>query len=246
MMNKALVLTICTLALTITNHVGAEESLPQGNKPAAQQDQDASVQVQHYSYAIGLDIGGNFRENEAPLHLESLLAGLQDALNGAKPKLDEQTCAVALQQLQQIMEQKARGRQQSLGMQNRQQGEAFLAKNLQQEGVKATKSGLQYKVIESGNGPTPGPTDVVSCNYRGTLIDGTEFDSSYARNMPAEFPVNRVIAGWTEALQMMKVGDKWQLFIPADLAYGDRAPGPPIQPGSTLIFDIELLGIVGK
>jgi len=131
-------------------------------------------------------------------------------------------------------------------MDNKKEGEAFLAKNLKQEGVKVTKSGLQYKVIKTGDGAVPGPTDVVSCHYRGTLIDGTEFDSSYARNAPAEFPVNRVIDGWTEALQMMHVGDKWELTIPADLAYGDRPPGPPIQPGSVLVFELDLLGIVGK
>ena len=125
-------------------------------------------------------------------------------------------------------------------------GEQFLAKNRQQPGVKVTDSGLQYKVIESGNGDSPGPADVVSCHYRGTLIDGTEFDASANRGGPAQFPVNRVIPGWTEALQMMKVGDKWQLFIPAELAYGNNPPGPPIEAGSTLIFDIELLGIVGK
>jgi len=220
----------------------AEETLPEGNSPS--QKTDTPDVVMHYSYAIGMDIGGNFQSNKTPLHLESLLAGLQHALKGAKPQYSEEVLAAALQQLQQQMEQKARGRQQSVGMENKKEGEAFLAKNQQEEGVKVTKSGLQYKVIESGDGAVPKLTDVVSCHYRGTLIDGTEFDSSYARKMPAEFPVNRVIPGWTEALQMMHVGDKWQLFIPADLAYGERAPGPPIQPGSTLLFDIELLDIV--
>lgn len=131
-------------------------------------------------------------------------------------------------------------------MENREEGEAFLAKNLKQEGVKTTKSGLQYKVIKTGKGATPKPTDVVSCHYRGTLIDGTEFDSSYARNEPTEFPVNRVIAGWTEALQLMHVGDKWKLYIPADLAYGNHPPGPPIKAGSVLVFELDLLGIVRK
>ena len=231
----------CVLLPFLAAGAVAQEPLPEGNPQAG-----GSAQVQQYSYAIGIDIGSNFRESDTPLHLESLLAGLQDALQGAKPQYDEQTLAAAIGHLQQHMQEKARARQRSLGMGNRKAGEAFLAKNLQQEGVKATPSGLQYKVVESGDGATPGPADVVSCHYRGTLIDGTEFDSSYARKMPAEFPVNRVISGWTEALQMMRVGDKWQLFIPADLAYGDDPPGPPIQPGSVLLFDIELLAIVSQ
>ncbi len=241
-MKKLSLLAILMLFFVAATDTRAEETLPEGNSPG-QKAGNPDV-VMHYSYAIGLDIGGNFRSNQTPLHLESLLAGLQHALKGAKPQYDEEVLATALQQLQQQMEQKARGRQQSAGMDNKKEGEAFLAKNLQQEGVKATESGLQYKILKSGDGAVPKLTDVVSCHYRGTLIDGTEFDSSYARKMPSEFPVNRVIAGWTEALQMMHVGDKWQLFIPADLAYGDRAPGPPIQPGSTLLFDIELLDIV--
>jgi len=222
----------------------AQESLPDGNSQNKQAGE--SDVVLHYSYAIGMDIGNNFRSNNIPLHLESLLAGLRHSLKGAKPQYDKEVLAAALQQLQQQMQTKARARQRSAGMNNKKEGEEFLAKNLQQEGVKVTKTGLQYKVLKAGDGAVPGPTDVVSCHYRGTLINGTEFDSSYARKMPAEFPVNRVIAGWTEALQMMHVGDKWQLFIPANLAYGNRPPGPPIQAGSVLVFELDLLGIVGK
>jgi len=243
-MKKTIVFTSGILLLVAGAWGVAQENLPQGGGP---EDQAAvPEQVKHYSYAIGLDIGSNFRGNETPLHLESLFAGLQHALEGAKPQYDEKALAAALQQLQQQMQEKASARQRSVGMDNKKEGEAFLAKNLKQEGVKATASGLQYKVLKTGEGAAPGPTDVVSCHYRGTLIDGTEFDSSYARNMPAEFPVNRVIAGWTEALQMMHVGDKWELTIPADLAYGDQPPGPPIQAGSVLVFELDLLGIVGK
>ncbi len=243
-MKKTRTIASCMLLFAATAWVVAQESLPQGGSPQGQ----AAVpkEVKHYSYAIGLDLGGSFRDNEMPLHLESLLAGARDGVGGAKPHIEKQALETAMQQLQKNMQKKARTRQQSQSMENKQLGEAFLEKNLQQEGVQATKSGLQYKVITSGNGPVPGPEDVVSCHYRGTLIDGTEFDSSYARNAPAEFPVNRVIDGWTEALQLMHVGDKWQLYIPADLAYGDSPPGPPIKPGSVLIFDIELLSIVGK
>ena len=127
-------------------------------------------------------------------------------------------------------------------MTNLKAGEDFLAANAKKEGVKTTASGLQYKVIKSGSGPSPKPTDTVKVHYNGTLIDGTVFDSSIRRGSPATFPVNGVIPGWTEALQLMKVGDKWQLFIPAKLAYGEQGPGP-IGPNATLIFDVELLGI---
>lgn len=133
--------------------------------------------------------------------------------------------------------------EQAVGSANKELGDAFLAKNKAKEGVKVTKSGLQYKVIKAGTGATPGLDDTVSCNYRGTLIDGREFDASANHGGPASFPVGGVISGWTEALQLMKVGAKWQLFIPAELAYGNQQKGPLIAPGSTLVFDIELLGI---
>ena len=241
-MKKLLTSTTCLLLLFTASQVVAQESLP------VAQPQAQKLDAQQYSYAIGLDLGKNFQQMDVQLDPQSLLAGLQAGLSGGKvkPQFDQQTLAAAMQQLQMHMQQKARTRQESQAKMNKQKGEEFLAQNGQLEGVKVTSSGLQYKVIESGDGATPGPTDVVSCNYRGTLIDGTEFDASAKHGGPAQFPVNRVIPGWTEALQMMKVGDKWQLFIPADLAYGDNPPGPPIQAGSTLIFDIELLGIIGQ
>ena len=126
------------------------------------------------------------------------------------------------------------------------EGEAFLADNKTKDGVVALPSGLQYKILTQGTGPTPAASDTVNCNYRGTLINGTEFDSSYKRNQPASFPVGQVIKGWTEALQLMPVGSKWQLFIPPDLAYGPRGAGGVIGPNATLIFEVELLSIKGK
>ncbi len=243
-MKLSIAIVVGSFLCAAATWAGAEEDLPAGKAPGGLTSD--SPEVQQYSYAIGMDIGSNFHANETPLHLESLLAGLKAALEGSKPKYDKKVLGEAIQHLQQHMAEKEGARGRAVGMNNRVEGEEFLASNRKQKGVKATKSGLQYKVIESGDGEAPGLTDVVSCHYRGTLIDGTEFDSSYARNAPAEFPVNRVIPGWTEALQMMKVGDKWQLYIPADLAYGDRPPGPPIEAGSVLVFDIELLGIVGK
>ena len=233
---------ICALLMLSTTPAISQESLPVA-QPTAKK-----TTIQKYSYAIGLDLGKNFHDLEVQLDSESLLAGLQAGLGGekVKPEFDQKTLMAAMQQLQTIMQQKARMRQQSQVMKNQQLGNEFLEKNKIQPGVKVTESGLQYKVIESGDGATPGPADVVSCHYRGTLIDGTEFDASAKRGGPAQFPVNQVIPGWTEALQMMKVGDKWQLFIPAELAYGNNPPGPPIEAGSTLVFDIELLGIVEK
>ena len=224
------------LLAIVGSWVVAQESLPlNGAKPQAQQ---ASVEDQ-YSYAIGLDMGTSFRSSETPLNIENLVAGIQDGLNGAKPKFDRQTCGMALQELNRLMRSKAMAQQDAAG-------KAFLAENKTKEGVQVTKSGLQYRVIEAGTGATPGPTDKVKCNYRGTLIDGTEFDASAKHGGPATFPVNRVIPGWTEALQLMKVGAKWQLFIPSELAYGNNPPGPPIEAGSVLVFDIELLGIEGR
>jgi FKBP-type peptidyl-prolyl cis-trans isomerase FklB len=240
---KKVVVTSCLLLLSIAAH-GA---VAQENLPVAQPTAKPS-NAKQYSYAIGLDIGKNFEQMDVQLDAESLLAGLQAGLGGnkVKPLYDQKTLMAAMQQLQALMQEKSKMRQQAQVMENKKLGEEFLAKNKEQPGVKVTKTGLQYKVITSGDGATPKPTDTVSCNYRGTLIDGTEFDASANRGGPAQFAVNRVIDGWTEALQLMKVGDKWQLFIPAELAYRDSPPGPPIQPGSTLIFDIELLGIEGQ
>lgn len=220
--------------------VVAQETLPATGAP--QPTGEVTIEDQ-YSYAIGLDMGTSFRNSETPLDIENLVAGLRDGLGGGKPKFDQATCGQALQQLQVMMRNKAMAQQQSAGTENKKLGDAFLAENKTKEGVQVTKSGLQYKVIKAGTGPTPGPTDTVKCNYRGTLVDGTMFDASANHGGPASFPVNRVIPGWTEALQLMKVGAKWQLFIPAELAYGNNPPGPPIEAGSTLIFDIELLGI---
>ncbi len=214
--------------------------LPRGETEPKGRGQDAiqaspPVDARHYSYAIGMEIGTNFRRDGISLDFDSLLAGLKDALAGAKPRYDQKTCMQALQQLSQQ-------RMTTMTQRNKQ----YLEENKKAPGVKVTASGLQYKVLKQGTGATPKASDTVSTHYRGTLIDGTEFDSSYARRQPATFPVGGVIPGWTEALKMMKVGDKWQLVIPSELAYGPRGAGDVIGPNSTLIFEIELLGIEGK
>jgi len=236
---KKTTLGTCGVLLTIgTAWVVAQETLPaSGTKQTA----NKPTQAELYSYAIGLEMGGRFRSSSTALNIESLVSGIQDGLGGAKPKYDRAACGQALQQLQALMSSKAMAQQQQVGAENQKRGEAYLAENLTKEGVKVTPSGLQYKVLKAGTGATPGPNDKVRCNYRGTLIDGREFDAS--NGTPIEFAVQRVIGGWTEALQLMKVGGKWQLYIPADLAYGNEQRGPLITPGSTLVFDIELLGI---
>ncbi len=210
--------------------VVAQEDLPQGKDST--QTPATPVDARHYSYAIGMDIGASFHDDDVQLNVESLMAGLRDGLSGARPKFDNQTCGLALRRLSEI-------RMEVVIDKNRK----FLEQNSKAEGVQVLPSGLQYKVLKSGDGPTPTASDVVKTHYRGQLIDGTEFDSSYARNEPAVFPVEGVIPGWTEALQKMKVGDKWQLFVPSKLAYGERGAGGAVPPHATLIFEVELLGI---
>src|SRR5208337_625691 len=160
-----------------------------------------------------------------------------------KTLLTDDEAKSAMMTLQNDLRQKQEAKAQQAGQTNKTEGEAFLAANKTKEGVVTLPSGLQYKILKEGTGPKPTASDTVSCNYRGTLTNGKEFDSSTKHGGPASFPVSGVIKGWTEALQLMPVGSKWQLFIPADLAYGDRGAGPDIAPGSTLVFEIELLSI---
>lgn len=205
---------------------------------------DLKTQKDKVSYSIGLDIGKTLKRQSIDIEPAALLQGMKDAI--AKDSLYLLTDAEiqeVMKNFQQEMMSKQNAKLKEMGDKNKKDGEAFLAANKTKEGVKTTASGLQYKVLASGTGATPGPNDKVKCNYVGTLIDGTEFDNSYKRGEPIVFPVGGVIKGWTEALQMMKVGDKWQLFIPSDLGYGDSGMGQTIPPSSTLIFEVELLGI---
>lgn len=207
-----------------------DESLPAAGPAAEAPPTDA----RHYCYAIGLDIGRSFGKDKIEFDVDSLVAGIKDGLAGGDPKYNEELCSAAMVRLNAI-------RGDSLIKRN----QDYLATNGKAAGVKTTDSGLQYKVLASGTGATPGPTDVVKVHYRGKLIDGTVFDESYGGE-PLALPVNKVIKGWTEALGMMKVGDKWELTIPSELAYGDDGAGDVIPPHSTLVFQIELLGIEGK
>jgi len=195
------------------------------------------------SYAMGMNLGLGLKRQQMTLDPALVARGMKDVLAGSKTALTEDEARASIQQLQTDVRQKMEAKAKEAGAGNRKEGEEFLASNKSKEGVVALPSGLQYKILKEGTGPKPTASDTVSCNYRGTLISGKEFDSSYKRGEPASFPVNGVIKGWTEALQLMPVGSKWQLFIPPDLAYGDRGAGADIGPGETLIFEVELLSI---
>jgi FKBP-type peptidyl-prolyl cis-trans isomerase FklB len=189
-------------------------------------------QKEKVSYIIGMDIGGNLKRQSIDVDPNILTKGVQDALSGAKPLLSNEEIQETMVAFQKEMMEK-----------QKQRGEAFLSENKKKEGIKTLPSGLQYKVIKAGTGRKPKLNNTVTINYRGTLIDGTEFDSSYRHGQPATFPVSGVIPGWTEALQLMEEGAKWQFFIPPNLAYGDRGAGGLIGPNATLIFEVELISV---
>ena len=195
---------------------------------------------------MGMNFGAGLRKQSIDIDPAILARGLRDAFSNGKTLLTEDEARAILTQLQSDLRKKQQDLAQQAGDANKKEGIAFLAANKTKDGVVTLPSGLQYKVLQAGAGPKPAPTDTVVCNYRGTLLDNTEFDSSYKRGQPATFPVNGVIKGWTEALQLMPVGSKWQLFIPSELAYGERGAGGQIGPNATLIFEVELLSIQGK
>lgn len=205
--------------------------------------EDLNSQKKKVSYAIGLDIGQNFKAQAMDIDMEILAQGLLDSQKTEKPLLGKEESQKVMTQFQQDMMKAVQEKRMIQGRDNKAKEEAFLKENAQKPGVKVTASGLQYKVITEGKGPMPKASDTVKVHYRGTLLDGSEFDSSYKRNEPAVFTVNGVIKGWTEALQLMKVGSKWQVFLPSALAYGERGAGQVIGPNATLIFEVELLSI---
>ena len=214
-----------------------------GNASAADPKMTLKNDKDKVSYALGLNIGKSMKQEGLDINPDVLAAAMKDVFAGAKTQLTDEEVQAVMQDFQKkMMAKQAAVRDEGLGK-NKAEGEKFLADNKKKEGIKTTASGLQYKVITDGKGKTPKATDTVKTHYRGTLISGTEFDSSYKRGEPAEFPVGGVIKGWTEALQLMKEGSKWQLYIPSDLAYGERGAGKDIGPNSTLIFDIELISI---
>jgi FKBP-type peptidyl-prolyl cis-trans isomerase FklB len=195
------------------------------------------------SYALGANLGNNIRSQSIDIDPTILYGALEDALAGRKTLMTEAEIHATLVDLTNQIRQKQMAERKELGDKNQKEGEAFLAENKTKDGVVVLPSGLQYKILKAGDGKKPGASDTVVCNYRGTLVDGKEFDSSETHSGPATFPVSGVIKGWTEALQLMPVGSKWELFIPSNLAYGERGAGPNIGPNAALIFDIELLSI---
>lgn len=244
LLTTAGVLSICGMFTVSSESAMAQ----QPNAPQAQQGKGAesaapglSSDKQKVAYGIGFRMGNDLRTNQLSaedVDIQALARGVSDAINKKKPAVGEDDLRKAMMNFQQSLQE----RMKVVGDKNKKDGEAFLAANKNKDGVKTTPSGLQYKVIKSGNGATPGPTDNVKANYKGTLLDGTVFDSSSDQGGPVEFPVNHVIKGWTEALQLMKVGDKWQLFIPSNLAYGEAGNGP-IGPNAALVFELELVDV---
>jgi FKBP-type peptidyl-prolyl cis-trans isomerase FklB len=214
-----------------------------GTKPAA--GVALTTQKAKNSYALGMSIGTGLKKQGVATAIDPTLVsrGLRDAMGTGKTAMTEDEMRAALQQLRTQVQGAQEAKAHTEGAVARKQGEDFLAANKSKSGVQTLPDGLQYKVVTEGTGPKPAASDTVTVNYRGTLISGKEFDSSYKRGQPISFPVGGVIKGWTEALQLMPVGSKWQLFIPADLAYGDRGAGGDIGPGETLIFDVELISI---
>jgi FKBP-type peptidyl-prolyl cis-trans isomerase FklB len=237
--------TLLALACPRLAHAQVPAATPAAADAAAAADKELPTQKEKSSYAVGMNIGNTIKKQQLDLDDAAIMRGLQDMLAGKALLTDDQAQA-ALTALAEQVRAKQDEATKKLGETNMKEGADFLAANKTKDGVVVLPSGLQYKIITAGSGAKPGPTDTVVCNYRGTLINGTEFDSSYKRGQPASFPVNGVIKGWTEALQLMPVGSKWQLFVPSDLAYGTRGAGGMIGPNTMLIFEVELLSIQGK
>ena len=210
----------------------------------AQENVELKTRKDSISYAIGYNIGTNFKMQSIDVEPAVVAAAMRDIMTEAEPKLTEEQSQQVWMSYQQELMAKQQEEREASGSKNLEEGKKWLAENKTKEGVNTTESGLQYKVIKMGDGAKPGKNDKVKVHYRGRLIDGTQFDSSYDRGQPAEFPVGGVIAGWTEALQLMPVGSKWEVYIPSELGYGERGAGQDIGPNATLIFEVELLDIV--
>lgn len=221
--------------------VGLGITLLAGN--AGAEEETLKTQKDKISYIIGRDIGMNLKKQTVDVDLDLFIKGMRDGMAGNKSPISDEEMKKTMISFKQEMQRKQAEEAKKAGEKNKKEGEEFLAANKKKEGVKTLQSGLQYSVITEGAGKSPKASDMVTVNYRGTLIDGTEFDSSYKRGQPAIFQVNAVIPGWTEALQLMKEGSKWQLFIPANLAYGEKGAGNVITPNSTLIFEVELISV---
>ena len=248
-MKKALIL----LAVAALFAFSCEKKQTQTPKPAVKKEitkADLKTEDDKVSYSLGFSMGSNFKKDDLKMNLEMFQKGMKDGFTGGKQILNEEEIKETMMAFQQKMRAKKQAEymkkmeeRKNQGEANKEKGEKFLEENKTKEGVVTLESGLQYKILKKGTGASPKATDTVKCNYKGTTIAGKEFDSSYKRGEPATFALNRVIKGWTEGLQLMKEGGKWQFFIPSELAYGERGAGQNIGPNEVLIFEIELLGI---
>jgi FKBP-type peptidyl-prolyl cis-trans isomerase FklB len=238
-------IVLCHLLL-VSGAFAADKPAVTGQKPEVVKDQKAPVlksQKAKDGYAIGYQIGEDFKRHNLTIDPDMLARGARDALTQKKPLMTPEERRAALTNLEGRIKVAQQKMLQEQAAKNLAASEKFLAENSAKEGVKTLPSGLQYRVIQEGAGPSPKGADTVKVNYRGRLIDGTEFDSSYRRGQTAELPVEGLIPGWTEALELMKTGSKWEIFIPPQLAYGERGAGPVIPPQSVLIFEVELVSI---
>ncbi len=219
---------------------------PKAQDQKAQEPGPLPTQKEKLSYALGMDLGNQMAKQSVDIDPDVFARGLRDALARGKTLMTEDDARVLITMLQKELMTKQVAAAKALGEKNKTEGAAFLAENGKKPGVVSLPNGLQYKALTVGKGPKPAAEDTVVCHYRGTLIDGKEFDSSYRRNEPATLPLKNVIKGWSEALQMMTVGSKWQIFIPPQLAYGERGAGADIGPNATLVFEVELISIKDK
>jgi FKBP-type peptidyl-prolyl cis-trans isomerase FklB len=234
-------------AVLLAPSVQAQTKKTAPAKPAASKSMTPTTDAQKASYTIGADLGRNLKQNGIAVDIEALTAGLKDASTGdGKLALTDDQMKAAMEQLQKTVQSKQSAQNDVTADKNKAEGEAFLKANGAKPGVITLPSGMQYQVVVQGAGPKPALTDTVTTHYHGTLLDGTVFDSSKERNQPASFPVNGVIQGWQEALPLMNTGSTYRLYIPSNLAYGNRGAGGKIGPNATLIFDVELISIKGK
>lgn len=241
-MNRSVSLPVA-FCVSLLALAGCNESKAPEDAAKAEGGAAITTDAQRMGYSLGASMGRQFRNDKLQVDAEALANGVRDGFTLDKLALTDEEVGAGMQQLQKTHTERMQAEQKVAADKNLADGEAFLKENATKEGVVTTESGLQYKIITAGEGPKPGAEDVVKVHYRGTLLDGTEFDSSYKRDEPVTFPVGGVIPGWVEALQLMPVGSKWNLYIPADLAYGPGGAGGQIGPNAMLTFEVELLAI---
>jgi FKBP-type peptidyl-prolyl cis-trans isomerase len=244
-MNRSVSLPVA-FCVSLLALAGCNESKAPEDAAKAEGGAAITTDAQRMGYSLGASMGRQFRNDKLQVDAEALANGVRDGFTLDKLALTDEEVGAGMQQLQKTHTERMQAEQKVAADKNLADGEAFLKENATKEGVVTTESGLQYKIITAGEGPKPGAEDVVKVHYRGTLLDGTEFDSSYKRDEPVTFPVGGVIPGWVEALQLMPVGSKWELYIPSGLAYGPGGAGGQIGPNSTLKFEVELLSIEPK